>query len=83
MEHLYSAFLKPEACNFIKKEPPTQLFSYEFCETFKNTFFHRTPPVAASGFSFDFSSFILLRFQAFIFDNARNTKGTFKSFINI
>ena len=26
----------------------TQVFSYEFCEISKNTFFHRTPPVAAS-----------------------------------
>ena len=24
------------------------VFSCEFCEAFKNTFFHRTPPVAAS-----------------------------------
>ena len=24
------------------------VFSYEFCEIFKNTFFYRTPPVAAS-----------------------------------
>ena len=26
-----------------------QVFSFEFCEIFNNTFFHRTPPVAASG----------------------------------
>ena len=32
--------------NFIKKE--TQVFSCEFCEISKNTFIHRTPPVAAS-----------------------------------
>ena len=32
-----------EACNFIKKENLTQVF-----EISKNTFFHRTPPVAAS-----------------------------------
>ena len=24
------------------------MFSCEFCEIFKNTFFHRTPPLAAS-----------------------------------
>ena len=30
---------KPQACNFIKKEAPTQVFSFEFCEIFKNTFF--------------------------------------------
>ena len=31
-----------------KKETLVQVFSYEFCEIFKNTFFHRTPSVAAS-----------------------------------
>ena len=30
------------------KKRPWQLFSCEFCEIFKNTFFHRTPLVAAS-----------------------------------
>ena len=34
--------------NFIKKEALAQVFSCEFCEIFENTFFHRTPPVAAS-----------------------------------
>ena len=28
-----------KACNFIKKETPTLVFSCEFCENFKNTFF--------------------------------------------
>ena len=41
----------PEACNFIKNETPAQVFSFEFCETFKNTFFYSTPPVTASVFS--------------------------------
>ena len=31
-----------------KKETLAQVFSYEFCEISKNTFSHRTPPVAAS-----------------------------------
>ena len=35
-------------CNFIKKETMAQVFSCEFCKIFKNTFFYRTPPVAAS-----------------------------------
>ena len=39
----------PEACNFTKTETLTQLFSCEFCETFQNTFFYKTPPMAASG----------------------------------
>ena len=42
------ADLKPEACNFIKKETVAQVFSCEFCEIFKNTFSYRTPLVAAS-----------------------------------
>ena len=31
-----------------KKETQAQVFSCEFCEIFKNTFFYRKPPVAAS-----------------------------------
>ena len=41
-------FLIPETCNFIKKDPLALVFSYEFCEIFKNIFFYRTPPEAAS-----------------------------------
>ena len=43
-----SNIYKPEACNFIKKETLALVFSCEFCEIFKNTFFYRTPPVAPS-----------------------------------
>ena len=32
----------------LKKETLAQVFSCEFCEISKNTFFHRTPLVAAS-----------------------------------
>ena len=32
----------------LKKETLAQVFSCEFCEIFKNTFFYRIPPVAAS-----------------------------------
>ena len=31
----------PEACNFIRKETLALMFSYEFCEIFKNIFFSR------------------------------------------
>ena len=41
----------PEACSFIKKETLAQVHSCEFCEIFRNTFFHRTPLVAASDLS--------------------------------
>ena len=40
--------LQTSACNFIKKETLAQVFSCEFCETFKNNSSHRTAPVAAS-----------------------------------
>ena len=41
-----------EACNFIKKETLAQVLSCEFCEISKNTFFDRTPLVAASHIPF-------------------------------
>ena len=37
-----------------EKETPTQVFSCEYCEIFKNTFFYRTPPVAAFLLSYCF-----------------------------
>ena len=37
-----------QACNFIKKESLAQVFSCEIFEISKNTFYYRTPPVAAS-----------------------------------
>ena len=40
-------FKKPESCNYIKTETLEWVFSCEFCKIFKNTFFYRTPPVAA------------------------------------
>ena len=41
------AALRP--ATLLKKKTLTQVFSCEFCEISKNTFFHRTPLVAASG----------------------------------
>ena len=41
-------FNKVAGCNVIKKETLAQVFFCEFCEISKNTFFHRTPLVAAS-----------------------------------
>ena len=37
-----------QVCNFVKKETLAQLFSCKFCESIKNTFFYRTPLLAAS-----------------------------------
>ena len=39
--------VRPKACNFIKKETPTRVCYCQFWEIFKNTFFHRKPPVAS------------------------------------
>ena len=36
---IYSISVPPEACNFIKKETRAEVFSSEFCEISKNTFF--------------------------------------------
>ena len=40
--------LQASACKFIKKDSLAQVSSCEFCEISKNTFFYRTPLVAAS-----------------------------------
>ena len=39
---------KPSGLQIYEKETPTQVFSCEICDTFKNTFSDKTPPVAAS-----------------------------------
>ena len=39
---------RSQACNFIKKKTLAQVFSCEFCDFSKNTYFYRTPLVAAS-----------------------------------
>ena len=44
-KHLYQSL---QACNVIKKETLARVFSCEFCEISKSTFFYRTPPVTAS-----------------------------------
>ena len=38
-ESHFQQICKPEICNFIKKETLAQVFSCEFCENSKNTFF--------------------------------------------
>ena len=42
------SFLVKFIINFIKKEALALVFSCEFHESFKNTFFYRTPLMAAS-----------------------------------
>ena len=55
--------LQAQACNLIKKESLAQMFPCKFCKISKNTFFYRTPPVAASGL-------LLLLVNLIIFDEA-------------
>ena len=45
---LFCFELSAEACNLTKKESPTQVFSCEFCETFKNTIFTKHLRATAS-----------------------------------
>ena len=49
------AGLRPEACKFIKKETLAQVFSCEFCEIYKNTFYYTTALMAASGVLINFA----------------------------
>ena len=56
---------RPEACNFIKIETLAKVFPCEFCEIYKNTFYYRTPLVAASGVLINFAILILIKFQVF------------------
>ena len=53
LESLLNKVAGLQACNFTKKETPTQVFFCEYCEVFKNThseeqFFYRALPLAAS-----------------------------------
>ena len=47
LEPLFNKVADPQACNF-KKENPTQVFSSEYCEIFKNTYFEKQLQTAAS-----------------------------------
>ena len=47
---LFSKIAGPKATNnFIKKETPTQVFFFKYCEIFKNTYFEEHLRRAASG----------------------------------
>ena len=44
-----TAGLRPQACNFSKKETLAQEFSCEFCDSFKSTFFTEQLQTTVSG----------------------------------
>ena len=48
LESLFNKVTGLKACNFIKTETPTQVFSSEYLKNFKNSFIYGTPPLAAS-----------------------------------
>ena len=48
LESLFNRVEGLKDCNFIE-EAPTQVFSCEISEIFKNNFFYRMSPLAASG----------------------------------
>ena len=52
-----------QVCNSITKDTLALLFSYEFWESFENTFSYRKPPVAAS----DSNNFSLKLFSCKVF----------------
>ena len=58
--------LQLKSCNFIKIESLAQVFSSEFCEISKNTFFTKTPPVTASIKAYNFTK---IRLQHGCFQN--------------
>ena len=47
-KHLCQSLFFNKVFNFIKKETLAQVYSCEFCEISKSTFFYRTPLLAAS-----------------------------------
>ena len=77
---------RPQACNFIKSETLAQVFSCEFCEISKITFFYRTPLVAACLHSFRapaFINFLKLRYnQDLIIHTGLHKKWSFASEIS-
>ena len=60
----FSSLKLPEDCNSIKKETPAQIFSYQFCEVFKSTYFAEYLQIAASqnGYAITSPSFSLPQF---------------------
>ena len=60
LESFYNKVADLQACNFNKKRPQKQVFSCEYCESFKNTQLKDYLQTAASGFFKCFCSFHLL-----------------------
>ena len=58
----------PETCSFVKKQTLEQVFSSEFCEIFKNTFFIELTPLGECFLTFLQPMFFLsLAFSLVVF----------------
>ena len=58
LESLFNKVAGLQACNVIIKETPTQVFSCEICETFKNNYFEEHLQTTASIFQILFVVFL-------------------------
>ena len=56
---LFLLKLQAQGLQLYYKESPTQMFSCEYCETFKNSFFYKIPAVAAALNCWNFISLTL------------------------
>ena len=54
---------RPKACNFIKKETLAQVFSCEFCDISKNTFFTEDIRTTASNSCYNRQFFLSIYFS--------------------
>ena len=49
LESLFNKAAGQKACHFIKKKPQHRCFPVKYAKSLRNFFYHRTPPVGASG----------------------------------
>ena len=61
LRHSFDFKLHASSRNFITKQTLAQVFSCEFCEISKNTFYYRTPMVAASVHLILYHFYLVLR----------------------
>ena len=74
-QSLFLIKLQADACNFIKNKTLAQVFSCEFCQIFKNTYFveHlRTTASACNYFNFQFNHFHVTNFFLYLLKTSRN-----------
>ena len=68
---------RPQVCNFIKRENLAQMFCFEFCKIFKNTFFTKHLLTTASVMMKQLEYIELLTFRWILFRNFQNHVNSF------